>query len=132
MPAEKTELNPLGYKVGERACSTNPNNGGLAGMFEWNGGSFTLIKKGHLQIRLIGSMVELVLAAREVIKRGGLIEPCENVKDKRVIRCPYMDPTGLRHCTYEEGDLQGDLPKAGGGFECPKQRGEIKFIAIVG
>lgn len=127
MTAEKIGLNPLGYKIGERAISTNPDTG-YTSMFEWEGEGFSKpITSGWMEEKRINSSVDAVIAARQVIRRGGLIQPCEQVKDKRVIRCPYMDPTGLRHCTHEDGLL----PKPDGGVECPLQRGGLKFIDIV-
>lgn len=126
MTTEKTELNPLGYEIGERALSTNPDTG-LTGIYEWDGMCFIPGRTGYMEEKIVNSYIEAVQAARQVSLRRGLIQPCEQVQDKRIIRCPYMDPTGLRHCTYE----LGVLPKAGGGVECPLQRGKLSFIQIV-
>ncbi|MBI4036357.1 hypothetical protein HY386_00570 [Candidatus Daviesbacteria bacterium] len=123
MPVEKTELI---YKPGERALSTNPSSGETA-MFEWDGKCWNRFPYGQLVTQPIYSPIAAVMAARQVIENGGLIQPCEQVEDKRVIRCRYMDPTGLRHCTHEDGVL----PKPGGGVECPLQRGDLKWIRIV-
>lgn len=101
--------------------------GGFTGMFKWDGKCLVPLKTGYIENKPIDSIVEAVITARQVIEKDELIQPCEQVVDRRVIRCPYMDPTGQGYCTYGEGYL----PKVGSGVECPKQDGDIHMIKIV-